>query len=129
MQMTRRSLLLAVAGAMLGASGLVARVIAAPQEPVIKPEERVIKVVAKKFDYTPNIIRLKKGESVVLELTTLDVVMGFNAPDFGVRADIIPGKVAQVRLQPQKTGECTFFCDIFCGSGHEEMNGTIIVEP
>jgi cytochrome c oxidase subunit II len=121
MQSTRRSLLLAAAGAMLGASGLVARVIAAP-------EERVIKVVAKKFDYTPNIINLKKGEAVMLELTTLDVVMGFNAPDFGVRADIIPGKVAQVRLQAQKTGQFTFFCDIFCGSGHEEMNGTIVVE-
>ena len=105
---------------MLGASGLVARVVAAP-------EERVIKVVAKKFDYTPNMIQLKKGESVVLELTTLDVVMGFNAPDFGVRADILPGKVAQVRIEAQKTGQFTFFCDIFCGSGHEDMNGTIVV--
>ena len=118
---SRRTFLFAATGAMLGAAGLGARVLA-------QPSERVIKVVAKKFDYTPNIIKLKKGEAVMLELTTLDVVMGFNAPDFGVRADIIPGKVAQVRLQPQKTGQFTFFCDIFCGSGHEEMNGTIMVE-
>jgi cytochrome c oxidase subunit 2 len=128
MQATRRSLLLAAAAAMLGTTSLVARVTAAPEESVIKPEGRVIKVVAKKFDYTPNMIHLKMGESAVLELTTLDVVMGFNAPDFGVRADIIPGKVAQVRLQAQKAGQFTFFCDIFCGSGHEEMSGTIVVE-
>ena len=121
MQAMRRRTLFAVAGAVLGAAGLGARVLA-------QPPERVIKVVAKKFDYTPNIIKLKMGEAVMLELTTLDVVMGFNAPEFGVRADIIPGKVAQVRLQPQKTGQFTFFCDIFCGSGHEEMNGTIMVE-
>ena len=120
MQTMRRRTLLGITGVLLGAAGLGARVLA-------QPVERVIKVVAKKFDYTPNMIMLKKGEAVVLELTTLDVVMGFNAPDFGVRADIIPGKVAQVRLNPQKTGQFTFFCDIFCGSGHEDMNGTIIV--
>lgn len=118
---SRRTFLFAATGAMLGAAGLGARVLA-------QPSERVIKVVAKKFDYTPNIIKLKMGEAVMLELTTLDVVMGFNAPDFGVRADIIPGKVTKVRLQAQKAGQFTFFCDIFCGSGHEEMNGTIVVE-
>jgi cytochrome c oxidase subunit 2 len=53
--------------------------------------------------------------------------MGFNAPDFGVRADIIPGQVARVRLVPDKVGTFTFLCDIFCGSGHETMSGTITV--
>jgi cytochrome c oxidase subunit 2 len=31
--------------------------------------ERVIKVLAKKFDYTPATIEIAKGETVVLELT------------------------------------------------------------
>jgi len=64
---------------------------------------------------------------VVLELTTADVLMGFNAPDFAVRADIIPGQVARVRLVPDKVGTFAFLCDIFCGSGHETMSGTITV--
>ena len=64
---------------------------------------------------------------MVLELTTADVLMGFSAPDFDVRADIIPGQVAKVRLVPDKVGTFTFLCDVFCGSGHETMNGTIIV--
>jgi cytochrome c oxidase subunit II len=93
-----------------------------------KPQERVIKVVAKKFDYTPNEIRLKRGEPTVLELTTLDVVMGFSAPDFQVRANILPGKVTTVRITPDNVGTFIFFCDVFCGSGHEDMNGVIIVE-
>jgi len=91
------------------------------------PPETVIKVVAKRFDYTPNVIKLKKGTPVVIELTTQDVVMGFSAPDFGVRADILPEKVARVRIAPDKTGTFTFVCDIFCGVGHEEMEGTIVV--
>jgi len=91
------------------------------------PPETVIKVVAKRFDYTPGAIQLKKGVPVVIELTTQDVVMGFSAPDFGVRADILPEKVARVRIVPDKTGTFTFVCDIFCGAGHEEMEGTIVV--
>jgi cytochrome c oxidase subunit 2 len=92
-----------------------------------QPAEQVIRIVAKKFDYTPNEIRLKKGVPVVLELTTADVAMGFSVPDFKTRADILPGRVTRVRLVPDKTGTFAFFCDIFCGSGHEEMTGTIVV--
>jgi len=92
-----------------------------------QPEEQVIKIVAKKFDYTPNGITLKKGVPVVLEFTSADVLMGFNAPDLHVRADIVPGQVTRVRIVPDKTGTFVFFCDIFCGSGHEEMTGTITV--
>ena len=92
-----------------------------------QPNEQVIKIVAKKFDYTPNVIRLKKGVPVILEFTTLDIVMGFKVPDLGIRTDIVPGKVTRVRLVPDKAGTFPFVCDIFCGSGHEEMTGTIIV--
>ena len=90
-------------------------------------DEAVIKVVAKKFDYTPGTIKLKKGVPVTLELTSADVVMGFNAPDFKVRADIIPAQVARARLVPDKTGTFVFLCDIFCGDGHEGMSGQIHV--
>ena len=92
-----------------------------------QPQEKVIKVSAKRFDYTPGHLTLKKGEPVILELTTDDVLMGFNAPDLGVRADILPDKVIRVRIVPDKTGTFTFLCDVFCGTKHEEMHGTITV--
>ena len=84
-------------------------------------------MVAKKFDFTPGEIHLKRGEPVVLELTTLDVVMGFNAPDLGVRCDIVPGAVSRVRFTADRAGEFAFHCDIFCGSGHDDMAGVIVV--
>ena len=120
MQAARRRLTMALSGLLLGAATIGLRAAAQPQE-------QVIKVLARRFTYTPNKLTLKKGVPVILELTTADVLMGFNAPDFGVRADIIPGQVARVRLLPDKVGTFTFFCDIFCGSGHETMNGTITV--
>ena len=91
------------------------------------PRAKVIKISAKRFDYSPGKLILKKGQRVVLELTSKDVVMGFNLPDFNVRGDMIPGKVTRVEFTPDKTGEFTFLCDIFCGSGHEQMHGRITV--
>ena len=89
--------------------------------------ERVIQVRAHKFTYEPDEITLKLNEPVTLEFTSADVTMGFNLPDFKVRTDIIPGKTSSLRFVPDKVGSFTFHCDIFCGDGHEDMDGTIHV--
>ncbi|HYL89611.1 MAG TPA: cupredoxin domain-containing protein [Burkholderiales bacterium] len=92
-----------------------------------QPEPRVIAIRAKKFEYMPAEIELKAGEPVVLELTTEDVHMGFDAPELGLHADIIPGRVVRVPFTPGKPGSFEFACDVFCGSGHEDMTGVIKV--
>jgi cytochrome c oxidase subunit 2 len=89
--------------------------------------EQVIKVTAKKFEYSPNEITVKKGMPVTLEFTSLDRLHGFNCPDLGIRTDITPGKENRVRFVPQKSGTFEFHCDVFCGEGHEDMTGKIIV--
>ena len=106
--------------------GLVASASYASSQAVAS--EQVIKINAHKFEFVPNGITLKVGVPVILELTSSDVIMGFNATDLKSRVDIIPGKVTRVRIVPEKIGTFTFFCDIFCGSGHEEMSGVIKVE-
>ena len=58
---------------------------------------------------------------------TLDRGQGFQLREFGVRADVKPGEVTPVRILPQKTGRFPFECDVFCGSGHEDMSGELIV--
>ena len=65
---------------------------------------------------------------VVESLTTLDFGHGFRIPDLDFRADFVPDRVNVVRLVPQKSGKFDFLCDNFCGNGHEEMNGRLIVE-
>jgi cytochrome c oxidase subunit 2 len=112
------------AGALaLGLASIATYVMAQPAQ----PKEKVIRIGAKRFDYTPGALTLKKGEPVILEFTSSDVLMGFNLPDFNLRADVIPDKVTRVRFVPDKTGSFTFLCDIFCGTKHEEMNGRLTV--
>ena len=88
---------------------------------------RIVKISAKKFEYAPSDIVLKRGVPVIFQLTTEDRSHGFNVPLLAVRADIIAGKVTEVQINPQKSGEFDFFCDVFCGSGHEAMSGRIRV--
>jgi len=91
-------------------------------------KEMVILITAKKFEYSPKDIKVKKGVPVVLEFTSLDRLHGFNCPGLGIRSDIVPGKTNQLRFTPNKAGSFPFHCDNFCGIGHEGMTGTIIVE-
>ena len=91
------------------------------------PAEREIHITAKKFEFTPDTITLKKGEPVVLVVSSQDRKHGFNLRGFGIRADVNPGDTARIRFTPNKTGKFTFSCDVFCGEGHEDMTGTIVV--
>lgn len=117
--MNRFIILLLILLAVLGIKSIV---------PFHSPQaERVIKITAKKFDFTPSEIKVKKGEPVTFELTSTDRIHGFNLPDFKVHAEVKPGAVSRVSFTPNKTGSFSFSCDIFCGSGHEDMSGTLIV--
>lgn len=91
------------------------------------PAEREIHVTAKKFQFTPDTITLKKGEPVVLVISSQDRKHGFNLRAFGIREDVSPGGTARIRFTPNKTGKFTFSCDVFCGEGHEDMTGTMVV--
>jgi cytochrome c oxidase subunit II len=90
---------------------------------------QVIKITAKRFEYSPNEIRIKTGVPVIFDFTSLDRIHGFTVPDLGnIRLTIEPGKVNRITIVAPKAGTYEFHCDLFCGDGHEGMTGTIIVE-
>lgn len=117
--MKRRELLRALPAAALAMAGATTLIAAA--------RPRIVHLTAKRFVFTPNEIRLAKGQPVVIEAVTQDVFMGLNLPDFNVRADLVPGKKAQLAFTPEKEGTFTFVCDVFCGDGHEAMSGIVRV--
>ena len=119
--------LLHACGSAAGAAPTVAE--AAPPSTQAVQAEPVVQVTAQKFEFTPDVIRLKLHVPVVLELTSLDRRHGFQAPDFHVDEEIVPGTPTRVHLVPDKEGTFSFHCSVFCGSGHEDMAGQIVVEP
>jgi cytochrome c oxidase subunit II len=90
-------------------------------------DEQVIQISAATFEFQPSEITVKKGVPVVLEIASRDRHHGFKLAAFQLRADIQPGAVQKLRFVPDKTGTFRFFCDVFCGDGHEDMSGTLKV--
>src|SRR5882762_3519158 len=66
------------------------------------PAEREIHITAKNFTFTPDTITLKKGEPVVLVLSSQDRKHGFSMRGFGIRTDVNPGGSARLRFTPNK---------------------------
>jgi cytochrome c oxidase subunit 2 len=86
-----------------------------------------IEVAARKFEFGPKEISVKKGQRVTIVLTSSDFVHGFSIPDFNVRADAIPGKTVEISFVANKVGKFIYLCDNFCGEGHDKMSGFIVV--
>ena len=89
--------------------------------------EREVKIVAERYEYSPNTVVLKKGEPVILHLVSRDRLHGFNVNGLGMRADVMPGEEVRIRVVPDKVGSFPFKCDLYCGSGHTDMGGVIVV--
>jgi cytochrome c oxidase subunit 2 len=89
--------------------------------------EKAIKITAQCFKFTPNVIVLKKGQPTELQLISLDVRHGFNCPGLKLRADVVTTKPAYLQVKAAKKGSYPFFCDVYCGEGHQGMTGKIEV--
>lgn len=87
-----------------------------------------IRISAKKFEFHPEKVTAKRGQPLTFVLTSEDRIHGFKMPDFGIRTDIVPGQETRVTLTPDKAGAFAYLCDVFCGDGHEDMSGTLVVE-
>jgi cytochrome c oxidase subunit II len=96
--------------------------------PARAQEPRVVEISARRFEFAPAEITLRKGERVTLRLRSLDVTHGFFQKALGIDATIEPGKVTEVSLTPPAAGRYLTICDHFCGSGHGNMKMTIVVE-
>ena len=112
-------------GALIVGAALGPRAIAALAAEAEKSQ--VIQMTARRFVYTPRDIEVKAGVPVVLEIMSIDFFHGFHIPDLKLRSDLPPGQVTRVRFTPDKPGVLPFLCDNFCGDGHEEMSGRIVV--
>jgi cytochrome c oxidase subunit 2 len=91
-------------------------------------EPRVVEIVARRFQFTPNLVTLKKDEPVILRLRSEDVVHGFFQKPLGINTTIEPGKVKDVPLTPHEAGRYLIICHHFCGAGHGNMKMTLVVE-
>jgi len=90
----------------------------------------VLTVKAKEFGFEPNVLDVKKGQSVCVILEN-DGVMAHNLRLDGLNLEtrtIQPGETDAFRFTPSKPGRYLFFCTV---PGHREagMEGNLAVQP
>jgi cytochrome c oxidase subunit 2 len=84
------------------------------------------------FDYqnganSINDLVVPVNEPVKLLLSSQDVIHSFFVPDFRVKMDVLPNRYTLTWFEATKAGEYDIFCTEYCGKGHSEMLGKVIV--
>ena len=85
---------------------------------------REITIDAKRFEYNPDVIKIKVGEAVRLKINNIEGEHGFSIPELGIEVH----DEKEVEFIADKKGTFDFYCHHYCGSGHSGMKGVLIVE-
>ena len=93
------------------------------------PQHKTIDITAQQFKFTPSILTVNKGDTIVLHLTSMDVTHGFYLDGYGINVVINPFKTTTVTFVANKVGKFTFRCSHTCGNFHPYMLGELRVQP
>lgn len=97
--------------------------------PVSTVAVKEFNMTAKRFEFVPNTITVNKGDQVVLNIISTDVEHGFSLATYDIIETLPVGETKTIRFVADEAGEFSFFCSVFCGSGHADMRGKLIVNP
>jgi cytochrome c oxidase subunit 2 len=87
-----------------------------------------IKMTAKKYEFTPSSIHVKKGEHVKLLVAALDHDHGFKLAAFDIQQELKEGETTTIEFTADKAGTFRFACSHVCGFGHRGMKAEVVVE-
>lgn len=95
--------------------------------PVVAAPPGEIYLTAKQFFWFPT-LKLRAGETYRLHVSSADFQHGFSLQPMNMNFQIVPGYDHVLTLKPTALGEYPIICNEFCGIGHQQMVGKIIVE-
>lgn len=93
------------------------------------PATREIQIEARMFDFSPNVVRVNRGDRVTIDLAAMDVVHGLHIDGYNVRTTAEPGVPTRVEFVADKVGKFRYRCSVSCGAMHPFMIGELIVGP
>ena len=89
---------------------------------------REIPIVAKRFTFEPARVEVTEGEHVRLVVSSADGVHGVEIKKFKVNKKVPRGgDQVTIDFVASAPGEYSILCSEYCGNGHEEMKGTLVV--
>jgi nitrous-oxide reductase len=98
-----------------------------------KPDGVHVYMTAIRSHFTPDIIRVKQGDTVKLHIDNVeqayDATHGFAINSYNINVSIEPGEHSDVTFVADKAGVFPMYCTEFCSALHLEMAGYLLVEP
>ncbi len=104
------------------------------KERVVRKGKNVeIWMTAVRSHYTPEHIKLKKGDHVILHITNIerarDATHGFALTGFNINLSLEPGEAQTIEFDADTPGVYPYYCTEFCSALHLEMMGYLTIEP
>lgn len=92
-----------------------------------QPTEAQVTLVAQAFSFAPSEIILPVGAVTTFYMTSRDTLHGFQVQDTNINVVLIPGEISTLTYTFNKPGVYRTTCNEYCGSGHQNMMGTVRV--
>jgi cytochrome c oxidase subunit 2 len=122
-----------IAALILLTGSLLPPALAAPARPVTASarqaaEPRTIEVIARRYTFEPATIEAVEGERLRLLVKSGDGLHGFEIKRFKVSKEIPRGaEPVIIEFTASEAGTFPILCSAFCGDGHGDMKGTLVV--
>ena len=94
------------------------------------PAVKAFEVTASRFQFDPDTLEVRQGDQVKITLRSADTSHGFAIKELKVKAKVPKGgKPVTVEFVADKAGTYDFTCSEYCGPGHRDMKGKLVVTP
>jgi len=128
----RPMLLTLVAGSVLiGPAGWgVARSSAAGTAMDQDAQVREVRVVARRYSYSPARIEVQEGDLVKVTLESEDIPHSFNVDDpYRIAKRAAPGSPVVFEFRADQAGSFPYYCNLTAEDGCRNMRGELVVRP
>ncbi|OFW16177.1 MAG: hypothetical protein A3F70_02535 [Acidobacteria bacterium RIFCSPLOWO2_12_FULL_67_14] len=116
----------------LSALLLIATVLGAAPDAREAPRQagqpRIVTVTATRFAFEPSEIEATEGEPLRIVVRSGDGLHGFEIRDFSVSREVPRGgEPVVIEFTPTRAGRFPILCSVYCGEGHADMRGALVV--
>ena len=89
-------------------------------------ETKQFTMTAKQWEFSPNTITVNQGDTVILNIESIDVEHGFAIDEYGINENLQPGKTVEIEFVADKKGAFEYYCSV---GEHRKMGmvGTLTV--
>jgi cytochrome c oxidase subunit II len=98
------------------------------QDPATASAPKVFEITVRKFEFEPSHIEVTQGDRVRLVVKSGDGVHGLEIKKVKIKK-LVPrgGEAVTIEFVAATAGSFEILCSEYCGEGHEDMRGTLIV--